>query len=58
MTPAGVGGFWDPPEIPNGSQIALFGIDRRLWLQKCSPGAVLKKNMKNPWKMDRKINDF
>ena len=43
---AATGRFWDPPEIRNGSKIALFSIDRRFLLQKCSPGAVPKKHGK------------
>ena len=43
LTPADVGGFWDPPKFQNGSKIALLCIDWRLELPKMASGKGFEK---------------
>ena len=46
LTPAGVGGFWDPPKSQNGSKIALLCIDWRLDPPKMVSGRGFGTNRK------------
>ena len=51
MTPAGVGGFWDPWKIPNRSKTALLRLDLKFWLQKWPP----RESRETPRKIYEKL---
>ena len=50
------GRFWDPWKIENRSKTALLSENRHLGPLKMVSGRGSRKNMKNQWKMDPKMN--